>query len=300
MSERFPCGLMVSSLDSRELTFANDYVAEMLDYSSEEMTGQGLDTILSRASLIFLDSYVYPTLLDQGDHNELQLMLISSTGERVPVLANVRATPQGYLHWALFSAVERDKMYEELLVARDQLQLQAEKLKELASTDALTGLLNRRATDERLERLYDQSKRAPSPLSVLLIDIDHFKQINDRFGHLEGDRVLVEVADTIKSTLRSVDLGARWGGEEFLIVLFATDIDGAIDASQRFHAALTSVTIEAARVTASIGVAEVDLSHVSVADAIDKAIAQADEALYRAKEAGRNRTGVATTLPPVA
>jgi len=290
VADRFPCGLMVSELESRKLTFANDYVASMLGYTSEEMMSASLETILTKASMIFMDSYVYPSLLDDGEHSELQLTLMGKNGDRFPVLANIRANEQGYLHWALFSAVERDKMYQELIAARDQLQLQAEKLKAIASTDSLTGLLNRRAAQERFERLYQQSNRAPTPLSLLLIDIDHFKQINDRYGHLEGDRIIVGVADVIQSTLRSVDLGVRWGGEEFLIVLYATDVEGAVGFSRRIHDALTQVKLEGFAVRVSIGVAQVNLNLESVSEALDKAVAAADQALYQAKDSGRNRT----------
>ena len=289
MADRFPCGLIVSDLNDRRLTFANDYVAEMLGYESEQMIGLELDKILTKASLIFLDSYVYPTLLDVGEHSELQLMLLSRSGERLPVLANVR-TNQGYLHWALFSAIERDKMYQELIAARDQLQLQAEKLKALAATDALTGLLNRRAAEQQFHALFSQSKRTSNPITLLLVDIDFFKQINDRYGHLEGDRILVEIAEVLNSTLRKVDLGVRWGGEEFLVVLYATDVAGALEFSERVHQALTKVKLEGFPVRASIGVAGVSLEQSDASIALDKALLAADKALYKAKEYGRNRT----------
>ena len=284
---------MVSDISKRELTFANDYVASMLGYTSEEMAGQLLEKFLSKASLIFMDSYVYPSLLDDGEHTELQLVLLGKTGERVPVLANIRANEQGFMHWALFSAVERDKMYQELISVRDQLQRQAQELKDLASSDPLTGLLNRRAAEQRFETLFQQSKRTNNPISVLLIDIDHFKQINDRYGHLEGDRILIEIAEVIRSTLRTVDIGARWGGEEFLITLYNTDLAGAADFSPRIHKGLESVQLDGFAVRASVGVANVDLTQKSASDAIDQAVLAADKALYQAKEFGRNRTIVA-------
>lgn len=293
MADRFPCGLIVSDLTHRKMTFANDYVASMLGYSCEELIGESLDKILTKASQIFMDSYVYPTLLDEGQHSELQLMLVARSGERFAVLANIRANEQGYLHWALFSAAERDKMYQELIAARDQLQLQAEKLKALAASDALTGLLNRRAAAERFESLFQQSKRTSNPLSLLLLDIDYFKQINDRYGHLEGDRILVEISAVLRATLRSVDLGVRWGGEEFLIVLYATDVAGAVELSRRVHEALTSVKLEGFPVRASVGVAGIDLRIEQSAYALDRALLAADKALYKAKDCGRNRTEIA-------
>ena len=276
---------MVSELESRKLTFANDYVASMLGYTSEEMMGASLETILTKASMIFMDSYVYPSLLDDGEHSELQLTLMGKNGDRFPVLANIRANEQGYLHWALFSAVERDKMYQELIAARDQLQLQAEKLKAIASTDSLTGLLNRRAARERFERLYQQSNRAPTPLSLLLIDIDHFKQINDRYGHLEGDRIIVGVADVIQSTLRSVDLGVRWGGEEFVVLVPNTHLDQAVILANKLRNALKAQSLDKMGViTASFGVTE-----YHPGDTEEAMMKRADKALYNAKESGRDQ-----------
>ncbi|NRP47655.1 MULTISPECIES: PAS domain-containing hybrid sensor histidine kinase/response regulator [unclassified Marinobacterium] len=121
MDDRFPGGLMVSGLEDRRLSYANDYVASILGYEIEQVVGLGLDKLLTKASLIFLDSYVYPKLLDEGEHTELQLMLLGRGGARLPILANVRLR-HGELYWALFSAVERDKMYQELIETRDQLQ----------------------------------------------------------------------------------------------------------------------------------------------------------------------------------
>jgi len=123
-----------------------------------------------------------------------------------------------------------------------------------------------------------------------LIGIDHFKQINDRYGHVEGDRILIEIAEVIRSTLRTVDIGARWGGEEFLITLYATDLAGAADFSPRIHQGLESVLLEGFTVHASVGVATVDLSLDSASIAIDHALLAADKALYQAKEFGRNLT----------
>jgi diguanylate cyclase (GGDEF)-like protein len=293
MADRFPCGLLVSDISSRKLSFANHYVAEMLGYTSEEMANESLNKFLSKASLIFLDSYVYPALLTEGEHTELQLTLVSRAAERIPVLANIRANDQGFLHWALFSAVERDKMYQELIAARDQLQRRAAELKALAASDPLTGLLNRRAAEQLFVDLFQQSLRTENPISALLLDIDHFKQINDRYGHLEGDRILIEIAELIQSTLRQVDIGARWGGEEFLILLHNTDITGAVELAKRIHQGLQAVKLEGFPVRASIGAASVSLIQEPASDAMDRVVLAADQALYQAKEFGRNRTVVA-------
>jgi diguanylate cyclase len=146
-------------------------------------------------------------------------------------------------------------------------------------TDALTGVSNRKALDESLVNLLAMLKRYDSPFALVILDIDHFKQLNDSFGHLHGDRVLQQVATLIDQGVRETDIVARFGGEEFVILLPGTELAGACVFAERIR-----VTIERlARVTVSGGVA--------VATAEDDArslLARADESLYAAKADGRN------------
>ncbi len=162
-----------------------------------------------------------------------------------------------------------------------------EETRRLANSDALTGLQNRRRATERLEAELARARRYGTPLSVILTDIDHFKQVNDRFGHNMGDEVLVRVASTLQETLRQVDLVGRWGGEEFLVILPDTDLDGARIVAERLRLGVEAIPpfVEGpARVTSSVGVASFRGEENS-AVFVDRA----DQALYRAKEAGRNR-----------
>jgi diguanylate cyclase (GGDEF)-like protein len=159
-----------------------------------------------------------------------------------------------------------------------------------ARTDALTGLDNRRAMQERGPLELMRASRAGVPVSLILCDIDHFKTINDRYGHEAGDGVLNSVASTLRAALRATDLLSRWGGEEFLAVLLDTDARRAAEVAERMRAgvAATPLGAIAERATISIGVAtrqDVD----EVATTWEALLHEADTHLYRAKSAGRNR-----------
>lgn len=166
-----------------------------------------------------------------------------------------------------------------------------EKFRWLATVDALTGCMNRRAFTERLERELERVSRYDVSLSILMIDLDRFKDVNDNLGHIVGDSVLRQLGDLLREEVRSVDLAARYGGEEFVIVLPDTDLDGAVVFAERLRKRVEQKDFseigDPLRVTVSIGVAS-----ASVDGAItepESLIARADEALYRAKNEGRNR-----------
>ena len=173
-----------------------------------------------------------------------------------------------------------------ILAVHDQLARQNARLAELASTDELTGVKNRRRFREDLDLLFAQADRQRSPLSLILLDIDHFKQYNDAFGHPAGDRVLRQVGATLRSSLRGHDVVARYGGEEFVVLLPATDPEGAMEAAERLRAAIAGHDWPNRPVTASFGVAT---SGPDTLDA-DMLVDHADRALYFSKKAGRDRT----------
>ena len=187
--------------------------------------------------------------------------------------------------------VANRSLQSELAEAREELEQQRRQLASLvaeARTDALTGLPNRRSFDEELGRRLDQWRRNQVPLSLLLIDIDHFKAINDRFGHPTGDAALRWTAQIVRGALREMDVPARYGGEEFAAILPGTQLSGASNVAERLRATIAARTFDedAARlaVTVSIGVS------TSLADDSPAGlISRADEALYQAKQHGRNR-----------
>jgi diguanylate cyclase (GGDEF)-like protein len=159
-----------------------------------------------------------------------------------------------------------------------------------ARTDSLTGLENRRAIQERGLLELKRAERSGAPVSLMLCDVDHFKRINDRFGHEAGDAVLRTVAGTLRAALRETDLLGRWGGEEFIAVLVETDGPAAGEIAERMRAAVAATLFDTLpeRMTISLGVAT--LSEIDgVAAAWESLLKDADRHLYRAKSEGRNR-----------
>ncbi len=169
-------------------------------------------------------------------------------------------------------------------IDRTRLKDQAGQYKQLSVTDPLTGLLNRRYMDPRLAEEVKRSKRHGFPLALLLLDIDSFKSYNDTFGHPAGDSALRKVAEVLKGSLRAVDVAARWGGEEFAILLPNTKIDEAFLIAERIREEVESAEIPNRRITVSIGIAPESPEIGSSMELIQAA----DFALYEAKNRGRN------------
>ena len=167
---------------------------------------------------------------------------------------------------------------------------------EMAVTDPLTGLFNRRHMNQRLREEESRTVRTHTPFSAIVVDIDHFKRINDTWGHDVGDRVLKDLAQMFRNMVRTQDIVARWGGEEFLIVLPQTLLVGALEVAERLRQAAESTLsrslddveaitrrLESSQaITLTLGVAE-------YAGSIPECLKLADTALYRGKEAGRNQ-----------
>jgi len=163
-----------------------------------------------------------------------------------------------------------------------------QQLAEHAATDPLTGLSNRRHIEPQLQGETARALRHRATFSIIMADLDHFKRINDQYGHDAGDEVLREVANRLKTMLRTEDRPARWGGEEFLVLLTDTDLDQAATVAEKIRAGIADTPIEvnghSIDMTISIGVAE----HTGEDEPLNL-IRRADQALYRAKDEGRNR-----------
>lgn len=199
-------------------------------------------------------------------------------------------------------SAELQRDLEESRKEAETLREELEKARAEAKTDALTGLANRKAFDERVEQMDQAEERANGEHCVLIADIDKFKSINDTYGHLFGDKVIKAVATALTHSIKGKDMAARYGGEEFVVLLPETDLNGAKVVAESIRTTVENGRIvkpktgeEIRRVTISIGVTQYGSD-----ETIKEAISRADEALYRAKETGRNRVEVNPLQVPVA
>ncbi len=158
-------------------------------------------------------------------------------------------------------------------------------LKFLAETDNLTGFYNRRKIEELLRKEIERFRRYKNPLSVLFIDLDNFKKLNDTYGHQKGDEILRGVARLIERELRKTDFVGRFGGEEFLVVLPETDAEGALKVAERIRRSVEKADFGVEGVTVSIGVTE-----LKEGDTLETLFNRVDRAMYLAKERGKNRS----------
>ncbi|MGI5865478.1 MAG: GGDEF domain-containing protein [Myxococcales bacterium] len=209
----------------------------------------------------------------------------------------------GALRRGADECLERD-VGVELLIARlesllrikrshDRLLARERELERLCVTDALTGLYNRCLFEERLREEFVRSQRFGDPLSLIMIDLDHFKRVNDRHGHLAGDEVLRGAASILRNCVREIDIVTRYGGEEFAVILPRTCLPGCLAVAERIWRAFGEARFGAAecrlRVSVSVGVASMPAKDVRIpSDLVDAA----DRALYQAKRSGRDRIGL--------
>jgi diguanylate cyclase (GGDEF)-like protein len=182
-------------------------------------------------------------------------------------------------------------IYDVTDVATNRLQLQAanRELQRLSSTDRLTGLFNRGHWEEMLRQDYARHRRYDSNAALVMFDIDHFKKVNDNYGHQAGDAVIQQTANIIRQNMRDADIAGRYGGEEFVVLLPDTDSDGAVMFAERLRQSIEAheVIHESHRIrfTISLGIADLSLPTSGYAQLIERA----DNALYASKSAGRNR-----------
>ena len=180
------------------------------------------------------------------------------------------------------------KLEDKVTKRTEELERSYEKLKLASQTDPLTNLLNRRTCEEKFKYEIDRYQRTKVPFSIILGDIDHFKNINDTYGHNVGDYVLVEVAKILSQTSRKTDINFRWGGEEFLILLPDTELEGGIIVGEKIREKIEAFEFEYEGeqlcVTISLGVSEYEEEQF-----MEDCLKVADERLYDAKKAGRNR-----------
>jgi len=183
------------------------------------------------------------------------------------------------------TSAKYEEQAQEMVGLAEELHFLKEKAELLSITDRLTGLFNRLKLDQAFAAEIDRSQRYEHPLSMIMFDLDHFKSVNDTYGHQVGDDVLVAIATLLKESIRTVDIAGRWGGEEFLVICPETNIDGAVALAEKIRESIRSYDFPSVgQKTASFGVSE-----YKAGEDANAFTQRADEALYSAKENGRDR-----------
>ncbi len=194
--------------------------------------------------------------------------------------------------------VARVKVQLKIKALQDELKRSNELLKELSNTDPLTNLYNRRYLTKALNSELLRAERTGDCLCLVMLDIDHFKKINDTYGHQNGDVVLSAIAEETLAGLRCYDVAARFGGEEFVLVLPGTQLAGGVDVAERLRQQVQAISftppLDKLKVTVSLGVAFYPAAEINDTDSLIK---KADEALYLAKQNGRNRVETMVAEP---
>lgn len=275
MVEMVPFPLILTTMRDHLITYINRRACETLGVEPRSVIGMQTVSFYAnpedRASVI-------KELEEKGAVLEREALMKTSSGETFWALLSARLIP----YWG-------DQMV--LLVMNDitERKVLEGELRRLANTDMLTGIANRRSFMESLRREIMRARRYGRPLSLLMLDVDHFKRINDTHGHPCGDEVLKKLAVTVRETLRDSDLFGRIGGEEFAVALPETPLAGALQNAERVRA-------EVGRAVVSFGGREirfaVSIGAAALADGgedMEGLFSRVDAALYRAKEGGRNR-----------
>lgn len=296
VKELMPCeDFLIALLDEERQEIHGVYLIECDERlpSARFPSSQGLsgNVIATGRSIKYDDFFI--------DHPELHSIQFGKDRTRSGIFVPLRFKGKviGVLSaqsYQTYSYTDEDERVLDLLASQAAIAIENARLftevQELATHDALTGVFNRRKFFEEAAKEIDRASRYQQPLSVILFDLDHFKRVNDNFGHPEGDRVLQRIAHCCRTTLRDVDIIARYGGEEFVILMPSTDSNNASIAAERLRRSVLQENIDTGDgpLTISLGVAAYDESCKD----IDALLARTDKALYSAKNLGRNRIKV--------
>lgn len=284
----FPCALVVTDVRGT-LLYSNDYFDSDCGYNLDRWLGQHISCLLTRAGSVMLESYVMPLLLHHGRCEEIQLAIVDAAGGKIPVVisAALHGDTEKVIYWSGHRAVGRDRLYQELLDARRVLEDKATELEAISRTDELSGLFNRRELRRRADIIMQSAERSPRPLSLLVFDIDDFKTINDDHGHLTGDAIIQEIGRLLRPQARQSDVVARFGGDEFVLLLPDTDGEQALRVCERLRALFDEIAVDGVGCTVSMGVVTAPFDSKLSFEELFRA---ADMSLYRAKESGRGHT----------
>jgi diguanylate cyclase (GGDEF)-like protein/PAS domain S-box-containing protein len=273
------------------ITYWNNGATNLTGYNSAEVQGRNYCDIIHPLDkqgnqLCESNNHAIRRVFDIETMTEIEAYISHKEGHLLPIsirIAPVREVDQQYV-----VAIEIHSSNSPRYAMRQRL----EELQEQAMHDQLTGIANRRFVEISLAARLDELKRYGFGFSVLFIDVDHFKQINDTHGHNIGDRILKMVATTLANSLRSFDIIGRWGGEEFVVLLINTKTEDLFMLTERLrrlveNSALTLDNAEALKVTVSIGVTEAQKG-----DTVESIVERADKLMFESKRRGRNQVSV--------
>ncbi len=254
-----------------------------------------LDLILMDAVMPAVDGFKLTRILRGRSHSYVPILFLTGLADESAREQGVRVGADDFLTKPVDPIELKVRMAAMLRIRQltRALEDKTQQLARLAHLDALTGIANRRSFDLRLGDEVERAVRYSHPLALLMIDIDHFKQVNDEFGHTTGDQVLAFFGKLLTAQTRGCDLPYRYGGEEFAVLAPETESAPAVRLAERLRTAFEERSVDASmagRITLSIGVAATDL--LTSAMTPSKLLRAADEALYAAKTGGRNRTRV--------
>lgn len=287
--DNFSSGHMVVNKD-RKIIYCNQYLKHLITLGETPLTDATISICFTNASNIFIDSYIYPLLLTEGVAKEIQVNVRDSNGNSIPVVVHIKLGDNGESFWSLYVCANRDKLQSELLEAKDKLEKQSQTLFHLATTDSLTGLLNRRELTAQAKKIISQIKRNQSACALFCIDVDFFKRVNDNHGHQAGDKVLKNLASLLLQNRRINDLVARTGGEEFVLLLPDISQKDALHLAETLRIKIEKSSTDGISITVSVGVVVI---HAGTNTDFTNALHLADKALYTSKHEGRNRTTLA-------
>lgn len=280
----------------QRIMLANRRLTDTLDCSPDSLQGAPLDSLPWQShwqSVLDGDNYGEN---GRAERRDCLVELQDSEGSVHVYKMNHskiedQGTPRGTLI-SLDDVTEMESQRAELRKAlnalessKAELESQNEQLQFLATRDPMTGCFNRRSFFESFDKIWQGSIRYEHDLSCIMVDVDHFKSINDNHGHATGDEVLKGVSKALQNTAREADIVCRYGGEEFCVLLPEVNIEGAKQAAERFRLAIADLDFNGLKVTASLGCSD-RLQNVETAEAM---LEQADQSLYHAKRSGRNR-----------
>ena len=255
----------------------------LLGWTQAEMTGVGPEAFVLEEDLPLIEAASRRILNPEVENSPATVRMHRKDGSLVWMEMNARAIRDP----------ATGEPSEVVVVMRDVSEHKAleEKLASMALSDSLTGLANRRAFDQALQREWERTQREGSEISLLLLDIDHFKRFNDTYGHQAGDDCLSAIAAAVKKCVRSTDIAARYGGEEIAVILRPTSAADALLVAEKLRAEIEALRLPQGNgwVTASIGVATALARHGGTMRMPESLLLAADNALYQAKREGRNR-----------